>query len=65
MKTAQVTTFKRRQRVEITHAAGRTELGAIVRPDRALAGWYIVRYDDGTQACVRFSSIAAAFGVSP
>lgn len=52
-------TFKRNQAVTVTHAAGRTETGRIVRPDRQLAGWYIVRIDsDGAKLCVAASSLS-------
>jgi hypothetical protein len=44
------TSFKRDQRVIIEHAAGRTETGRVVRPDRHTAGWYVVKFDvDGAK----------------
>jgi len=55
--------FKRRQQVQIAGAAGRVEAATIVRPDRTLAGWFIVRFDDGHKLCVAASSIAALRGV--
>ncbi len=61
MKTAKApATYRRRQRVQITHAAGRVELATIVRPDRTMDGRYIVRFaDDGHKLCVAASSIEA------
>ena len=55
--------FKRNQKIVITHAAGKTETGRIVRADRQLSGWYIVRFDvDGAKLCIfaSASSLQAA-----
>lgn len=53
-------TFKRRERVTVRSATGRAELATIVRPDRTLAGWYVVRFNDGSALCVCGSSLSAA-----
>jgi hypothetical protein len=54
-------TFKRNQPVRIQHAAGKFETGRIVRADRQLAGWYIVRFDmDGATLCVAATSLQNA-----
>jgi hypothetical protein len=58
-----MTAFRRNQPVLIKHAAGRTETGRIVRPDRTLVSWYIVRFDvDGAKLCVSATSLQAAGG---
>lgn len=60
MGEGKATAFKRRQRVQITHAAGKTEGATIVRPDRTLVGWWIVKFDDDAKLCVHASNIAVA-----
>jgi hypothetical protein len=53
-------TLKRRQRVVIGYAMGdQTDLGTIVRPDSHMAGWYIVRFDDGGKLCIHGSNLTA------
>jgi hypothetical protein len=50
--------FKPRQAVIITHAAGKSEAGRIVRADRQSADWYTVRFDvDGAKLCVAATSL--------
>jgi hypothetical protein len=52
--------FKNRQRVIVTGGAGNAEAATIVRPDRQLVGWFIVRFDDGGKLCVASTSLQAA-----
>ena len=51
--------FRRRQRVMVLSGAG-DEPATIVKPDKHLVGWYIVRFDDGHKLCVFGSGLAAA-----
>jgi hypothetical protein len=53
-----IQTFKRRQRVTVTSGSG-SEPATIVKPDRTMAGWYVVRFDDAAKVCVSGSSLSA------
>jgi hypothetical protein len=58
MKSEAAQTFKRRQRVTVASGSG-SESATIVRPDRTMAGWYVVRFDDAAELCVSGSSLSA------